>query len=333
MDVQRNADGRLALLRHNLQNVQGGEQIFAFVQELIAERDDLSKRQDHLNSLARLMEKTVADADDLAAQIRREAEERAQARIKELTEEAELQAQLVIEETKSKAVAEAENEVRSLRSGAQRELDALIDEQTAALRAQAKEMSERLYQAILNEAEESNRRITAIQADMEAKLATLHHPAGDTPAATASQGSASPKAAEATEAPARKPTPEKRAPQSSAPAEPDKADVVEIEILPPRDKGVIEGIRTYLGLQDEVGAAEIRHLTDKTLIEVQLLRPMDVLERVSRLPEVEEARAVADGAQMRIEVVLSVRSEIERARGGLNFKANRIASRIGGLSR
>ena len=32
-----NADGRLALLRHNLQNVQGGEQIFAFVQELIAE--------------------------------------------------------------------------------------------------------------------------------------------------------------------------------------------------------------------------------------------------------------------------------------------------------
>ena len=48
-------------------------------EELIAERDDLSNARTTSNSLARLMEKTVADADDLAAQIRREAEEKAQA--------------------------------------------------------------------------------------------------------------------------------------------------------------------------------------------------------------------------------------------------------------
>ena len=177
MDAQRNADGRLALLRHNLQNVQGGEQIYAFVQELIAERDDLARRQEHLNSLARLVEKTVSDADDLASQIRREAEEKAQSRIKELTEEAELQAQMVVEEAKTKAVTEAENEVRSLRDGAERDLGTLVEAQTAALRQQAKDMSERLYQAMLKEAEESNRRLIDFQADLERRLASMPRPA------------------------------------------------------------------------------------------------------------------------------------------------------------
>ncbi len=331
MEAQRNADGRLALLRHNLQNVQGGEQIYAFVQELIAERDDLARRQEHLNSLARLVEKTVSDADDLASQIRREAEEKAQSRIKELTEEAELQAQMVVEEAKTKAVTEAENEVRSLRDGAERDLGTLVEAQTAALRQQAKDMSERLYQAMLKEAEESNRRLADFQADLEQRLASLPRPA--IPAAGDRQGSR-PFPPES-EMPAKKAASERPVSAAPAPApkaeEPDGPNIIDVEILPPRDKGVIEGIKNYLGLQDEVGAAEIRHLTDKTLIEIQLLRPMDVLERLSRLPEVEEARQVADGKHPRIEVVLSVRSQIERERGGLNNKANRIASRIGGL--
>jgi hypothetical protein len=329
LDGQRNADGRLALLRHNLQEMKGGDQILAYVQELIAERDDLAKRQDHLSSLARLMEKTVSDADDLAAQIRQEAEAKAQSRIKEITAQAENQARLVLEETRSKAVTEAEDEVRALRTDAERELDALISEQTAALRAQAKEMSDRLYDAMLKEAEESNHRLGLLQADLEKKLGSLQlaggKPAGDR--------KGSPTASAQSQSPVKTPQPEQPAPASAKVEEADKADIVDIEILPPRDKGVIEGIRNYLGLQDEVGTAEIRHLTDKTMIEVHLLRPMDVLERISRLPEVEEAKSVAGGERPRIDVILSVRSEMEKERGGLNFKANRIASRIGGISR
>ena len=53
-------------------------------------------------------------------------------------------------------------------------------------------------------------------------------------------------------------------------------EVVEIEILQPRDKDSMESIRRYLELQEEVGSASIYHLTDKTSIQVRLLRPLDV---------------------------------------------------------
>jgi hypothetical protein len=346
MDGPRNADGRLALFRHNLRSVEGGDQILAYVQELMAERDELAKRQEHLNSLARLVEKTVSDADDLAAQIRHEAEERAQARIKDLTAQAESQARTFLEETRSKAMTDAESEVRALRAGAEQELDALIEEQTAALRGRAKEVADRLQEALLKEADESNRRLGQLQADLEKRLASLRRPtaiAGN--AAMADEGQATLRSAAPAEVsaeasaavvaagPLKTPAPESPVSPSSRVEDPDRADIVEVEILPPRDKEVIEGIRNYLGLQDEVGAADIRHLTDKTLIEVHLLRPMDVAERIARLPEVEEVRTTTDADHSRIQIVLSVRSEMERARGGLNSKANRIASRIGGLSR
>ena len=332
MDARRNSDGPLAMFRHSLENVKGRDEILAYIEHLIFERDELAKRQEHLNTLARLMEKTVSDADDMAAQIKKQAEEEAQGRAKEVVEQAEERAREIVEETRTNAVSEVQSEVLAMKSDAARELDAVLREQTAKLQSQAKEMSERLYLEMLSQAEECNRRLGLFQADLEKSLAAVGK-SNETAAVEAGVRATAPANGGS---PAKDAQPERpKAPAATAAAsqkQPDEDldadDVHEIDILPPRDKKTIEGIREYLSRQDEVGLAEIEHLTDKTLIKVHLLRQMDLVARLTRLSEVEQAQQVTEGNRKRIEVLLSVNSEIEREREALNARANRVASRI-----
>ena len=72
----------------------------------------------------------------------------------------------------------------------------------------------------------------------------------------------------------------------------------------------------------------MKHLAEKSLIDVLLFRPVELTEKLSGLSEVAEVREVADSDESRIEVVLSVASEIAKEREAINLKANRIASRI-----
>jgi hypothetical protein len=337
MEARRNGEGTLAMVRHTLENVKGREEILSFVDHLISERDELAKRQEHLSSLARLMEKTVSDADDMAAQIKKQAEEEAQNKVKELVGQAEERARQIIEETRAKALSDAQSEVLAVKSGAVQDLEALFKEQISRMLAQTKETTEGLHLEIQRQADESSRRLESFQAEFEKSLSTLVNWPGPGGVQAGVRAASTPAAG----------NPEKGS-QPQVPASPaaaagtsqhetqdgsDEQQVDEIEILPPRDKRTIEGIREYLARQDEIGLAEIEHLTDKSVIHAHLLRPLDMVERLSRLPEVEQAQEVTEGNRKKIAVLLSVNAEIEREREALNSKANRIASRISRLSR
>jgi vacuolar-type H+-ATPase subunit E/Vma4 len=336
MDTRRNGDGALALFRHSLENVKGRDDILSFVEHLIFERDELAKRQEHLNSLARLMEKTVADADDVAAQIKKQAEEDAHGRAKNVVAEAEEQARQITEEAKAKALSQVQAEILAMKSDATRELEAILKEQAARMQAQAKEMSERMYLEMMSQAEECNRRLTLFQEELEKSLASVQNLTGAV-AVEVGAGAASAVGVLPAKEPVAQPpaaaAPAAAPPRKGADRELDRQEVHEIEILPPRDKKTIEGIRDYLSRQDEVGLAEIEHLTDKTLIQVRLLRPLDLVSRLSRLSEIEQVQEVTEGNRKKIEILLSVNSEIERERDALNSRANRIASRISRLAK
>jgi len=77
MENNKSERGVRELFGYTLKNVKDGERILTYMEKLAAERDILEERQQHLTSLTRLFEKAIYDADDLAAQIKKEAEEQA----------------------------------------------------------------------------------------------------------------------------------------------------------------------------------------------------------------------------------------------------------------
>lgn len=115
---------------------------------------------------------------------------------------------------------------------------------------------------------------------------------------------------------------------SSEGASVENTEWVELQILPPRDKDSIESIKTYLNGVDGVAAVELISMVDKTLIEVSTNKSTDLVGMLSTLPEADRAQEVIDCTQKKINVVLSVKSELERDKDVLNRTANGIANRI-----
>jgi len=280
------------------------------------------------------MEKTVSEADDLAAQIRADAEQKAQDHAKEVLAEAEEKARQVLEEARAKAVAETENEVRAIKENAERALEGTLGEHAARWQEQVKQAAERLYEQMLAQAEEAKRRLEAFQGDL-ARLAGSVRVSSDQPVAPAVETVPEPALDEVPEPksvfePAKAAEVAETKAESTAPVRYAKGqeELVDIVILPPRDKQAMESIRKFLERQEEVAAVNVEHMTDRTLIQVLLAQPLNVAERLSGLSEVERLQTVSDDAKTKIQVVLSVHSEIERERDRLDFRANRIASKI-----
>ncbi len=78
-------EGIADVLGYSIKRVKSGldeDQVISLVKQLVSERDMLAQRQEHLSSLTRLYEKTISEADELAKQIKQEADEQAQAEYK-----------------------------------------------------------------------------------------------------------------------------------------------------------------------------------------------------------------------------------------------------------
>jgi hypothetical protein len=334
----QNAAEMLALFRPSLKKVEFGDEMLSLMEKLIAERDELLERQEHIHSMERLAIKTVSDADELAAQIKSEAEADAQSQSKDVVRRAEDQARQILEEARARALADVDEEILAKRAAAETELQAMLKERRESLGVQLKALSEGLYQQMVTHAEDSKRLLDLFEKRLEENLSCALSPAGKAVApveredagvieTTVTDEAAGPDSEfeqlVSLELDAETPDP------GVAVGADEPGELVEIEILPPRDKDSMERIKGYLELQEEVGAASICHLTDKTSIQVRLLRPLDVEEMLSGLSEVEQIQTVTNKGTTKIQVLLSAHAELERQREAINVKANRIASRIG----
>ena len=337
MGIQ-NANEMVALFRPSLKKVEFGDEMLSLIEKLIAERDELLQQQEHIHSMERLVKKTVSDADEMAAQIKSEAEADAQSRRNEIVKQGEEQAQKILEEARAKALAGVDEEIVAKRATAEAELHTTLKQQSESLGAQLKALSEELYQQMLTHAEDSRRLVEAFQKRLEGNLSCVPGASQQTPTPAGGDyaGVNNTAAIDETAGPDSEfeqlvsLEPIVEAPASGlAVGAHEPGELVEIEILQPRDKDSMESIRRYLELQEEVGSATICHLTDKTSIQVRLLRPLDVQEMLSGLSEVERAQTVTDKGTSKIQVLLSAHAELERQREAINVKANRIAARIG----
>ena len=98
-------------------------EVASFIAELMKKNEALLKRAEHLESLTKLAEKTIIEADDVAKQVQEEAEEQAKAESKKILAEAEEQAQKVIEEKKAEALARANREAEDIKNKAQQQAE------------------------------------------------------------------------------------------------------------------------------------------------------------------------------------------------------------------
>ena len=337
MSRKNNDNGVIELFGHTFQKVKHGldeEQIVSFVKQLIDERDALIKRQEHVTSLTRLYERTISEADDLAEEIKKEAEEQAQAGAKAILGEAEEQAQQIIEEKRSEAVALAQKEVHTIKANAEKEVEALLKREIAAIQSQLRDTAQRLCDEMLSQAESFKQQAAVFEEKFEEKLSELEMVTGqvsvedsqviaftDIPVASEAMvrvGEVDQLCTGKAETKADAGNPEERAAECK--------EWVVLEILPPRDEDEIESIVTYLNGLDEVATVDLKYFTDKTVIEVALDKSISLVKTLSQLPQVEEVQEVIEDEQKKIQIVLCVKAEIDRARNALNQRVNRIVS-------
>ncbi|HEY79286.1 MAG TPA: hypothetical protein G4O09_09255 [Dehalococcoidia bacterium] len=156
-------------------------QVAMFITELIGERDDLLHRQDHLDSLTKLAERTVAEADKLAADIRKEIEEESRAQAAMILAQAEKEAQELMEQKQAEILAVANKEAQEvrdraqqeaavIRDRAQQEVEHLVNQQQQRVQEEVKEMAQKLHSQLMAGLKGVTEQATALQAEWESKL-------------------------------------------------------------------------------------------------------------------------------------------------------------------
>ncbi len=156
-------------------------QVAMFITELIGERDELLQRQDHLASLTKLAERTVAEADKLAADIRKEIEEESQSQAAMIMAKAEKEAQELMEQKRAEILDVANKEAQAVRTGAQQEAEAikaqaqqeverLVSRQQQRVQEEVKEMAQKLHSQLLSGLKDVTEQAIALQADWESRL-------------------------------------------------------------------------------------------------------------------------------------------------------------------
>lgn len=300
-------------------------QVVSFVSGLIDERDRLTQRQEHFTSLTKLAEKTVAEADGLAEDIKEEASEQAKAEANEIIAKAKEQAQQIIEEERTKIITIANKEAAAIKANAEQEAELLLENQRKRIQPELRETARGLYGQLLSQFESLKQQIVASEAEFELKLS---QPAGEantvaigpepslTPAPAATQPGDDTTSGTSPEAslegmddiPSESPQPnqtveltnvdnmEEKAP---VPAENQDTntyeDEVELEILPPIDIMKIMGIMRYLDSLPKVENTELIPIADRPLIIASLREPMSLLDILMALPEVEQVQEVTNG--------------------------------------
>jgi len=262
-------------------------QVTSLINELITQRDQLTKRTEHLASLTNLAERTVTEADKIAEEMKAQAVEQARNETASLIAEAEIKAQEIESETK-RIQLELKNSVQGILSQLLSEIDSL-KQQVEALQADSEQ---KLFQPL-----ETDELVTK-QAD-------------ETPVDSQEP---TPATSQAEQAPAT------NEPTTNEPATTPDGDnlALELEIVPPLDIMKIMEIVTYLDNLPEVENTELIPNTEQPSIIVSLREPIELADMLRALPQVanieeDKAESAEEGKPRKLQISLSLESVAQEA--------------------
>ena len=299
------------------------EQVVSFVNELISQRNTFPQRQEHLSSLTKLAERTVAEADNMAKQTKAEAVEQANAEAARIIAEAEEQAQQMIEEKRTEVITTTNREVAAIRAEAQQQVELLLEEKTRSIQIELKDTAQSLYRQFLSQLESLQQQIMGLEAEFEHTLSQttkqfepiIERRLPSQPLFKIEQEintlpgiddgiSTQPRDGILAEVLAQnkvanqldRSEPEKPAPVSveNEEATNNKGEI-ELGILPPVDVRQIMGIMRYLDGLPQVEATELIPAADRPSIIVFLNETMPLIEILRTLPEVSQVEKTTSG--------------------------------------
>ena len=145
-------------------------QVEELVTELVTERDTLLQRQEHLTSLTRLAERSVAEADALAKEIQKEAEDEARSQSSAILAQAEQEAQKLAEQKRNEILSAANKEAQAIKENAQKEVALLISQQQENLQNELGEIVQSLHSQLLGGLKDVTDHATALQTEWQNKI-------------------------------------------------------------------------------------------------------------------------------------------------------------------
>ena len=288
-------------------------QVTSFINELISQRDTLVQREGHLSSLAKLTEKMVIEADNLAEEIKTKAIDQGKAEAVAIIAQAEEQAQQMIEEKRAEIITIANEQAAAIKAEAERKAELLLGKQTKIIQDELRNSVHQLCSQLVSELDSLKQQAVALGAAVEEKLSQVIEetsavttdedeiragsreliPTIDQTITSKSEGKALVSAGD----------------KGIAPYE--QKPEFEVEIMPPIDIIKMMGIVNYIDSLPEVKNTELIPLTDNPSILVFLHEPIHLIDTLKTLPEVAQVKedltntAGAEGGQRKVQIVLS----------------------------
>jgi len=166
-------DNAVVLGEREFKRVKNGldeAQVASFIDELMKERNKLAQSQDHIESLNRLAEMTVVEADRLATQVKAEATEQAKAESTAIIDKTSEQARQMMEKKIAEAVEIANEKANAIKAKAEEEAVLLLENERNKIRGELRNLVNQQFGYMLEELEGLKQRAEAVQADFGNKL-------------------------------------------------------------------------------------------------------------------------------------------------------------------
>ncbi len=287
-------------------------QVTPYINELISQRDKFRLHEEHLSSLTKLAEKTVAEADKLAEEIKTESKDQAKAEASAIITKAEEQAQRIIEEKRTEIINIAAKQAETIKTEAKQEAELLLENQRKKIQLELNNFAHQLYSHLLSEFESLKQQVVESKEGFEYKLP---HPAEETSTGTIEQDEERDEFVKLIQTEDREST-----------GKPDW----ELEILPPIDITKIMEVVTYLDGLPEVESTEIIPETDRPKIIVFLREPINLIDVMRTLPEVAQVKedmnntAGANTKPRKVQIVLKEKTVLDETKEKLNSEISDI---------
>jgi cell division septum initiation protein DivIVA len=298
------------------------EQIVTFIDKIISERDSLIQKQEHLSSLSMLAERTIAEADNVANQIKADAELKAKQEVDAIIAQAEEQTKKLIEEKKTEATSIAEKEAESIRLNAKKEVELIREKETEKIHSELKSTAQQLYGELLSQLENLVKQVTEAEANFEQTLTDSKQQSSVSDMESndisldtdwyfnndIKDVTDNDKVDHVEKIDEPEPGEIEEEPVFSANEPISYEGMVELEIMPPIEMRKVMEIISYLDSMSEVTNTELIPLADRPIVKVLLKESVNLIDILKGLPEVEKATETIEDVEdneRKIQIVLS----------------------------
>jgi F0F1-type ATP synthase membrane subunit b/b' len=296
-------------VKHGLDEAQ----VTSFINELISQRDVLMQREEHLSSLSKLAEKTVAEADKLAEEIKAEAIDQGRAEANAVIAKAEEQAQQMIEEKRAEIVTMANEEAVAIKAEAEREAQLLLEKQAKTIQDELRNLVNQLHSQLVSEIESLKQQAVALGTVFEEKISQVVEETSPVTIVADEVRAESQEIIQTIDQTSTSELEEKElvSAEDADTALYEREPEFELEIIPPIDIAKIMEIVNYLDGLPEVENTELIPLTGSPSILVFLREPIGLIDMLKSLPEVAQVEedttntADAEGKKRKVQITLS----------------------------